>query len=461
MDHILVETGIEHRFIGQKIIERNDNLSKKRWESLYRRFRQGLRYCILLGITGYSFRELSLRGADSHLFQWFTYSDVMGKIKPLSKSAIERFEKLFTDKEITGLIHAVNRSVADKKMVKKILYRETELRFDEIFADSTCVKSNIHFPVDWLLLRDATRTLIKAIELIRAHGLSHRIREPKYFLTSMNKLSIEMTHARKKKDSKKVRKSVFRRMKRLMKIIESHGENYHKLLEEHREETDWSTAEAQIVLDRIQNILDQLPAAIKQAHERIIGERRVANNKKILSLYEKDVRILVRGKAGAEVEFGNALYLAEQSDGLIVDWDFIQKQPPGDNKLVPESLERIENNYGSLASYATDRGFDSPANKLDLEQLNIINAICPRSVKELGEKLKNDNFCRLQTRRGATEARIGIFKNVYLGKPLRSQGFQNRKIRIEWCILSHNLCKLSSMAAQRRAEIEEEISLGA
>ena len=41
---------------------------------------------------------------------------------------------------------------------------------------------------------------------------------------------------------------------------------------------------------------------------------------KILSLYEQDVRILVRGKAGAEVEFGNALYLAEQADGLIVDY---------------------------------------------------------------------------------------------------------------------------------------------
>ncbi|MCK5155371.1 MAG: hypothetical protein KAQ69_02990 [Spirochaetales bacterium] len=292
--------------------------------------------------------------------------------------------------------------------------------------------------------------------LIRSHGLFHRIGDPKSFMTKMNKLCIEMTHTRKKKGAKKARKQVLRRMKQLMKIIESHGKNYHQLLQNHWQETDWSEVEAQTVLDRIGNILDQLPEAVKQAHERIIGERKVANKNKILSLYEEDVRILVRGKSGAEVEFGNALYLAEQADGLIVDWEFIQQQAPGDNKLVPASIERIQNNYGPIASYATDRGFDSPENSIDLEELDIINAICPRSVKELESRLEDEVFCRLQTRRGATEARIGIFKNAYLGKPLRSKGFKNRTCRILWCILSHNLWKLGTMAAERRKEIEEE-----
>lgn len=455
MDHILTATGIEHRVLTQKIIEKNPGLSIKRQRNLYRRFRQALRYCILLGITGLSYRKLSLRVTDSHLFQWFTHTDSIKLIHPLSKSAIERFEKLFSSEQISELIHELNRSAGDKEGAEKLLYQETAVRFDEIFADTTCVQANIHFPVDWVLFRDAARTLMKAIMLIRSHGLRHRIRDPKYFITAMNKLSIEMTHARKKKDSKKVRKNVLRKMKKLMKLIESHAGNYHQLLETYWQETDWSEIEARIVLDRMRNILDQLPAAVSQAHERIIGERRVANKNKILSLYDKDIRILVRGKAGAEVEFGNALYLAEQSDGLIVDWDFIQEQAPGDNKLVPQSLERMRKNYGSITSYTADRGFDSPENKIDLERMDIINAICPRSVSELEEKLEDESFCRLQKRRGATEARMGIFKNAYLGKPLKSKGFKHRKVRIEWCILSHNLWKLATMAAERRKEIEE------
>jgi hypothetical protein len=49
--------------------------------------------------------------------------------------------------------------------------------------DTTCLKANIHHPVDWLLLRDGTRTLIKAIKLIRKHGLKHRMQNPDSFLT--------------------------------------------------------------------------------------------------------------------------------------------------------------------------------------------------------------------------------------------------------------------------------------
>ncbi|NOY14317.1 MAG: hypothetical protein GXP51_11825, partial [Deltaproteobacteria bacterium] len=66
------------------------------------------------------------------------------------------------------------------------------------------------------------------------------------------------------------------------------------------------------------------------------------------------------------------------------------------------------------------------------------------------ERLEDDYFCQLQKRRGSTEARIGIFKNAYLGTPLRNKGFENRKTRIEWCILAHNLWKLARMAAQQR-----------
>jgi len=42
-------------------------------------------------------------------------------------------------------------------------------------------------------------------------------------------------------------------------------------------ETDWSGVQTQVVLDRIQNVLDPLPQIIHQAHERLFGERRMAN----------------------------------------------------------------------------------------------------------------------------------------------------------------------------------------
>ena len=460
MDRILTETGLEHIFIQNRLAAMGAMRDKANLFH-YRTMRLALRYSILLGITGNSYRELSRRVADSQVFQWFTHTALLDQVRPVSKSSIARFDKMFTTEEVAELIHNLNGLMADEVTASNLLYQETALKFDKIFADTTCVKANIHYPVDWKLLSDASCTLMNVIIMIRKHGIKYRISDPKRFLRNMNKLCIEMTHARKKVGASKIRKKIFRRMKRLMKTIETHARNYYNELESRWQETDLSEVETQIILDRITNILDQLPQAVHQAHERIIGGRRIANKDKILSLYDPDINVLIRGKSDAEVEFGNGLYLAEQENGLIVDWKFIQEQPPGDNKLTPESIKRITEEYGKPESYAADRGFDSSDNRLDLEELGIINAICPRSVPLMIEKLEDDIFCILQKRRGATEARIGIFKNVYLGKPLRSKGFKNRQVRIEWCILAHNLWKLASMAAQRRKENEMELAKAA
>lgn len=84
------------------------------------------------------------------------------------------------------------------------------------------------------------------------------------------------------------------------------------------------------MLRRIDGVLELLPQARKQAHERIIGERQVANAQKILSLYDPDVRVIVRGKAGAEVEFGNTVLLAENPQGVIVDYELFRESAPAD-----------------------------------------------------------------------------------------------------------------------------------
>jgi len=90
-----------------------------------------LRYSILLGITELSYRKLSRQVADSHLFQWFTHTNFVDGVRPVSKSTLERFEKIFSSEEIAGLIHEVNQATTGEAGAKALLYRETALRFEE------------------------------------------------------------------------------------------------------------------------------------------------------------------------------------------------------------------------------------------------------------------------------------------------------------------------------------------
>ena len=83
--------------------------------------------------------------------------------------------------------------MSNREMAEKLIL-EQELNLSEVWADTTCIKNKIHYPIDWVLLQDATRTLIKSILVIRRHGLKHRIRPPEQFITEINKLVMEMTH---------------------------------------------------------------------------------------------------------------------------------------------------------------------------------------------------------------------------------------------------------------------------
>jgi hypothetical protein len=197
---------------------------------------------------------------------------------------------------------------------------------------------------------------------------------------------------------------------------------------------------------------------LKQAHERIIGERQVANDEKLLSLFEPNIHVIARGKAGAEVEFGNLLVLGEQIDGLIMDWELFKEQVPADPRLVRPSVERAESGLQvAIRSLVTDRGFDNKINVKWLEERGTFVGLCPRDPRALREAMKDQHFAQAQHRRAQTEGRIAIFKNEFLGRPMRSEGFENRALQVAWGVLTHNLWVLAEKLREQRKILEQKL----
>ena len=109
---------------------------------------------------------------------------------------------------------------------------------ETVFLDSTAVELDIHHPVDWVLLRDATRTLMKATLCIRRAGLKERMpQSPEEFMREMNTLCMAMSAQRRQKDSKKQRKRILRSMKKLTKQVGAHAKAHLEALQTRREET--------------------------------------------------------------------------------------------------------------------------------------------------------------------------------------------------------------------------------
>ena len=407
------------------------------------RSRRALRCTLLRTLLQEDYRSFSCQLAGNPLYQWFCQVDAVDRVQVPSKSEVQRFAHWLPATEMRAVIEGLLRGALQTPA--KLGLQEA-LDLEGYFLDSTCLKANVHFPTDWVLLRDGVRTLMKATLLIRQAGLRERMAAPEEFLRRMNQLSIVMSQPARRAGRKQGRKRVLRQMKKLVGIVRAHAQRHRDLLDQEWERTEWTRPQAEQILRQRDGVLELLPRAQKQAHERIIGGRPVANDEKILSLYDPDVRVIVRGKAGAAVEFGNTLLLGENRPGIILDFEFYRESAPADSPLLPSSLRRVAAWAGGrVGAAATDRGFPSAANRRELADTGIFDALCPRCPAELTTQFQDKKFARLQRRRAQTEGRISILKHSFLGRPLRAKGFAHRELALARGVLTHNLGKLARL----------------
>ena len=455
MDRFLMEGGLQKEALENSILKDERKIASKALSPKAQLKRQSrailaLRCGILRKQLNLSYRNFSKTLALAPLYQWFCGINRFAGVRVPSKSALQKMEYLLSADLIKNLEKRFLEYVKCESGKGGRLELEKKIDISNCFFDTFCLDTNIHFPVDWILLRDASRTLMLGVIQIRKHGLVNRMaNDCQDFISKMNGLCMKITFASRTKDAKKKRKKCFREMKGLVKIIQRHAKKHLALLLANWEQTDLSYKQMLQIAKRIENILSQLPKAIKIGHERIIGMRKVLKKDKILSLYEPFVDIIVRKKSGKEVEFGNKISLMEQADGFIVDWEMSRTSAPSDHKLFQESYDRTRKNFGEIKSLATDRGCFSKKNSEHLTENKTFDGTCPKNVADLKKRMQESEFKRLQKRRASTEARISILQD-FTGEHLKCKGFEHRRQQFGISVLTHNLWKLARLLIAAR-----------
>jgi hypothetical protein len=158
------------------------------------------------------FRQAAFLIAASEDFQRFIFAGDFNSAKCPGKSKLHDFALLVPDDFIRKINESLLKDFSSDAAEQYGLCSPLESK--TLWLDATCLMSNIHFPVDWVLLRDAVRSLVKAILCIRRHGLKNRIPAPASFLSQINALCMEMSNSRRRQDAEKRRKDVLRRMKK-------------------------------------------------------------------------------------------------------------------------------------------------------------------------------------------------------------------------------------------------------
>jgi hypothetical protein len=134
--------------------------------------------------------------------------------------------------------------------------------------------------------------------------------------------------------------------------------------------------------------------------------------------------------------------------------------------LKSHSSEKVDF-FGSSYSFDCEKGSvlggepplqSQPCNQpfidLRLEQLS---GLCPRDPRALREAMKDERFAQAQRRRAQTEGRIAIFKNEFLGRPMRAEGFANRALQVSWGVLTHDLWVIAEKLREQRKIREKKL----
>lgn len=460
MNLILKKSGLEKLFIKLSLEHYEAELQKEgkvvedwmrvehvQWSE------RALRCTVLRHLLGESFRGMSMRLAECQMFRGFCNIEEFEVVRVPGKSTLQVYEQCLPAEKMKMILTKLTLALSDEEKAEEMGLEET-LKMEIAYMDTTCLEANIHFPTDWILMRDGVRSLMTTITTIRGHGLKKRMPEPSSLISEINSLCMAMSAAGKA-EKKKERKRILRMMKKVAKKVKEHAERYSAALDE-----QWATAthlsrkKTKFFLRRLDLIIGQLPEAMRQAHERIIGERQIPSNKKILSLYEPDLHTLNRGKAGAQVEFGNTFFIVEGSCGYILSHELLKDYSPGDAKLFLNHFDNIkEATGGNLKALGADRGFSTRATKKFLASEKMYNGFCPKAPTELAERLKEGDFKKMLKRRAQTEGRIGILKNVFLQETPRAKGFKNRSLQVTWAVLAHNLWIVARKAVWKEAEL--------
>lgn len=439
----LLGAGLEAEFVRRCVQHktRTRPMTVDEQTAYQRESQRALRCTVARALLRESLRAFSCHLAESPVLQRFCLFGDLATVRVPGHSQLQRYAHWLPADDLQAVDRCVVQHAQEPDAPTTLGLRQP-VAMDTVWVDSTCAETPIHYPVDWVLLRDAVRTLIAAMLVLREHGLKHRMPAPSTFLTTMNQLCMQMTHAGKGEKGKHKRKAVLREMTTLLRTVQAHAERYTALVTAQAAPAGWAVAAQR----RMQAVLDQVPTVLHQAHERIIGERPVATKDKRLSLYEPDTAVLTRGKSGAQVEYGYSLFIAEQRDGLIVDWA-MPRTPQTDPALLHDGIARWETAYGTgtIRAVVTDRGFDGPTSRADLAAAGLENGMCPRSPRQLIARLEEPTFRAQQRRRSQTEARIAIVKQTFLGGRLQTKGYAHQRTEVAWTILAHNLWVLARL----------------
>lgn len=186
--------------------------------------------------------------------------------------------------------------------------------------------------------------------------------------------------------------------------------------------------------------------AIWQARERVLEGVPVQNREKLFSLFEPHTELLIRGKAGKNIEFGHMIEIRQVEQKFITGYDVFSRKPKEPGLLAPAVREH-ERLFGTLpGTLAADKEYWAGSEEIrKLEEKIPTVSVAKKGKRNEKEAAREaDPFFRHAQRfRAGVEGTISFLKPVLGLTRCFNRGWEHYSSTVGFGIFAHNLLILA------------------
>jgi IS5 family transposase len=300
-------------------------------------------------------------------------------------------------------------------------------------VDTTVVESNIHYPTDASLLWDSFRVLYRLLS-------QGRERSPgtvpyRFHAKKVKKLYLFITRygvSRDKKRQRKVKKSQYKLIQQLQRILEVASEYIAAV-------SNGPDKVLAYLASQMERYLKSTKTILRVAKRVWIHGEVVPASERIFSLFEEHTELIKRGRRSKPVEFGHKILLGQTKEKFITQYS-VMRHKIEDSKLPEQILEAHESTFGRRPDeLAADKGFRGNKSAMARLREQVKVVAIPQRLKDFTD----DFFVRLQHFRAGIEGSISTLKRAFGLLRCQYRGFKSFASHVGLGVFSYNLVVLS------------------
>ncbi len=329
------------------------------------------------------------------------------------------------------------------------------LRTARVRADTTVICANVAYPTDSGLLAKAVGKLVRAARRVQAAGgaTGTKMTDRRRAAARRVREIASKLHARGKLSREETTRAICRVTGELAGLAQKAAAQAAAVVRNGRRAVPKAISgrvRGRLVraLDELALTMNRTATLVAQARTRLAGQTPDGATR-LVSLHDPDARPIRKGRIDKPVEFGYKAQVADNDDGVILDYA-VEYGAAADGPQLAPAVERIRKRAGRVPRAVTaDRGYGQPVVERDLHALGVSTVAIPRqSTTSSARKLieHGRGFRRLVKWRTGCEGRISYLKRGYGWDRTRLDGRHGAAI---WCghaVFAHNLVKIAALA---------------